>query len=138
VHSHACFIDFEEIMSFSPWVAVAALALLPLAATAQQTQQQLDPADANASVPASGYVSAFKNYRAAVDEKAPPDEVWRAANEEVQSDGEHSGSMQGAGPGNASPAAKANTRQGPQSAQGQAAPKADPHAGHDGHNSKGK
>jgi hypothetical protein len=139
VHLHACSIDFEEIMSFSHWFTVAALALLPAmlppAASAQQPLQQPDPADANAPVPASGYVSAFKNYRAAADEKASPDKVWRAANEEVQSQGEHAGHMKDPGPGNASPATKADALEGQQGQQRQAAPQADPHAGHD---SKGK
>jgi hypothetical protein len=136
VHSHACSIDFEEIMPFSHWFTVAALALLPalpaFAATAQQPQQQPDPADANAPVPASGYVSALKNYRAAADEKASPDKVWRAANEEVQGEGEHSSHMKDSGPGNAPPATKADALEGQ---QGHATPEADPHVGHD---SKGK
>ncbi len=125
-------------MSISHWTIVAALALPPLAVTAQQTQQPLDPADANAPVQASGYVSACKDYRATADEKTSPDKVWRAANEQVQREGEQGGSMKDAGPGNASPAANAPISPGPQSTQGQAAPKADPHAGHDGHHSKGK
>ncbi len=122
-------------MSISHWTIVAALALPPLAVTAQQTQPLLDPADANAPVQASGYVSAFKDYRTAADEKASPDKLWRAANEQVQREGEQGASMKGAAPGHAAPAANAPIPPGPQSTPGQAAPTADPHAGH---HSKGK
>jgi len=71
-------------MSFSHWITVAVVAFLPLAATAQQSQQP-GPADANATVPTVGYVSAFENYRATPEEKATPDQLWRAANEEITS-----------------------------------------------------
>ena len=70
-------------MSLSHWFAVATLAVAPLAAIAQQAQQQSNPADANAPVPASGYVSAFQDYRSALEEQASPDKTWRAANDEV-------------------------------------------------------
>lgn len=86
-------------MSFPHWIAVTAVSFLPLAATAQQLQQP-SPTDANANVPAVGYVSAFENYRTTPDEKATPDQVWRAANEEVTSQdmqGEHM-SMPNMGP----------------------------------------
>lgn len=69
-------------MQFSYWPIAAALALLPAAAIAQQVQQA-DPTDANAPVPASGYVSVFDNYRPVADDQVSPVEVWRAANEEV-------------------------------------------------------
>ena len=71
-------------MSFSHWITVAVVAVLPLAATAQQSRQP-GPADANATVPAIGYVSAFENYRTTPTEKATPDQLWRAANEEITS-----------------------------------------------------
>jgi hypothetical protein len=82
VPTHACSIDFEVIMSFSRWPRLAALALLPMAAIAQQAQE-LRPTDPNAPVPALGYVSAFKTEQAAPEEQAAPDTLWRAANEEV-------------------------------------------------------
>jgi hypothetical protein len=138
VYSHACCIDFEEIMSFSNCISVAALALLPLAATAQQTQQKPDPAAANASVPAPAYTSAFRNYRAAGDEPAAPDKLWRAANDAVQNRDGHAGQMKDSGPGNAASAPKLSTLQDPQVQQGQSTPPADPRSGHDGHHSKGK
>ena len=83
-------------MSFPYWISVAVVAFMPLAATAQQSQQA-NPADANATVPAVGYVSAFENYRATPNETATPDQLWRAANEEITSqdmDGGH-GAMPG-------------------------------------------
>ena len=74
-------------MLFSHWLAAAALAMAPLAASAgqaaQQATQQADPADPDARVPASGYASAFSGYLSAPEEQAPPDTVWRAANDEM-------------------------------------------------------
>jgi len=110
-------------MSFPHRAAVAVLAFLPLAASAQQLQQP-GPADANATVPATGYVSAFENYRTTPDEKATPDQLWRAANEEITSADMHSGHMAMPGMGTARPALKSD-----------AAP-SDPHAGH--HTMQGK
>ena len=97
-------------MSFSPWPRAAVLALLPLAAIAQQTP---DATDANAPVAPSAYVSAYANYRPSADQKSTPDQVWRAANEAVQEQDVHAAHA-GMKP------MEAATR----------APKADPHAGH--------
>ena len=113
-------------MSFQYWIAVAALAMLPLAASAQQ--QQWDPADANATVPASGYLSAFKNYRPGAEEKASPDELWRAANADLQVKD---------GPGihvkdSASPEARTDAPQKTTGQRVQVMPETDPHAGHHG------
>lgn len=110
-------------MSFSLRLTIAGLALLPLAALAQQIQQQPDPADAHAAVPAPGYTSAFNNYRPATDQATTPDKHWRAANDEVQNTAGHAGHMTGAG-----------------SSDTASAPKADAHAGHehDSHHGKGK
>ena len=77
-------------MSFSFWPKAAVLALLPVAAIAQQGQAT-GPADANAPVPALGYVSAFTNYRILTDKPASPDALWRAANEEVGRNDPHVG-----------------------------------------------
>ena len=107
-------------MQFSYWSIAAALAMLPAAAIAQQSQQ-VGPTDANAPVPASGYVSVFENYRPAADDQVSPVEVWRAANEEVARSDPHAGHM--AKPGmQAQPAAQQS---------GSAQP--DPHAGHGKH-----
>lgn len=108
-------------MSFSHWLTVAGLALLPLGAPGQQIQQQLDPADADAFVSMPRYTSAFNNYRPATDPSASPDKVWRAANDGVQSSKRHAGHMQEPVPANSS-----------------STPKADPHGDHGGHQSKGK
>jgi hypothetical protein len=107
-------------MSFSFWPKAAALALLPVAALAEQGQA-VDPADANAPVPASVYVSAFADYRPSPDKQASPDAVWRAANEEFGRSDLHAGPVP-------MPAAQQ---------PGAVAP--DPHAGHRAHhNMQGK
>jgi hypothetical protein len=59
-------------MSLSYWSRVAALALLPLAAMAQQGKEA-SPADPDAPVLASEYISVFRNYRAAPDAQPTPD-----------------------------------------------------------------
>lgn len=102
-------------MSFSIRRAAAALALLPAAALAQQGREA-DPANVNAAVPATVYVSAFADYRPASEPQSSPDQVWRLANEEVG-------------------------RTGPHAAQTAPAemPQPDPHAGHGSHhNMQGK
>lgn len=103
-------------MSFSTWPKVAALALLPLAAIAQQAP---DATDAKALAAPSTYVSAYANYRVSFDEKSTPDQVWRAANDAVREQDAH--------------AVHAGMQ--PMEAV-MPAPKADPHAGH--HNMQGK
>ena len=106
-------------MSFTHWSKVAALALLPLAALAQQAPQT-GPADPDAPVPASRYVSAFSDYRAAADEQGSPDETWRAANQAVAGQDAH--------------AAHGTSQAGAPAAAPLAAPApADPHAGHGSH-----
>lgn len=82
-------------MSLAHWLTAAALASLPFAAATQEKQHQADPTDANATVPASAYESAFKNYHAADDEQEPPDKAWRAANDEVGKLGGHAGHIKG-------------------------------------------
>ena len=108
-------------MSFSLRLAIAGLALLPLAALAQAIQQH--PADAHAVVPAASYISAFNNYRPATDQAATPDKLWRAANDEVQNPAGHAGHITGTG-----------------SSDTASTPKTDAHAehGHNSHHGKGK
>lgn len=84
-------------MSFSYRLIAAVLASLPLTAAAQVKSHHTDPADANVTVPASTYDSAFKSYQAATDEKQSPDKAWRAANDEVRSLGGHAGHIKGSG-----------------------------------------
>jgi hypothetical protein len=80
-------------MTLKQWLAVGVLASLPFAATAQQAPQQPNPLDANATVPASTYESAFKNYQTAADEQASPDKAWRFANDEMAKLRGHVGHM---------------------------------------------
>lgn len=83
-------------MTIKQWFAVGVLASLPFAGMAQQVPQQPNPLDANATVPASTYESAFKKYQpAAAEEEASPDKAWRAANDEVGQLGGHVGHMKG-------------------------------------------
>lgn len=77
-------------MSFSYWPKVAILALLPVTVLAQQVQER-SPTDPNTSVPASSYISAFKNYQPFDSEQSSPSDVWRAANEEVANQSQHAG-----------------------------------------------
>jgi hypothetical protein len=71
----------------------ALLLTLPFPAAAQQIAQgiahQGNVLDAGAAVPALAYVSAFKTYQAASDERTSPDQVWRTANESVGKSGSH-------------------------------------------------
>ncbi|MCM2564081.1 hypothetical protein [Janthinobacterium kumbetense] len=67
-----------------------ALAVLPLAAAAQS---QPAPQEAQASVPATTYRSAFAGYRPAAEEDATPDQAWRAVNDKVGKAGGHMGMM---------------------------------------------
>ena len=69
-----------------------ALAALPLAAAAQ-SQPKPAPQEAQASVPATTYRSAFAGYRPAAEEDATPDQTWRAVNEKVGKAGGHIGMM---------------------------------------------
>jgi hypothetical protein len=82
-------------MSFAHWLTAAMLASTPFVVVAQQKHHQADPSDAYASVPASTYESAFKNYKAAADEQESPDKSWRAANDEVEKLGGHAGHIKG-------------------------------------------
>ena len=66
------------------------LAVLPLAAAAQSLSA---PQEAQASVPATTYRSAFAGYRPATEGDATPDQAWRAVNEKVGKAGGHMGMM---------------------------------------------
>jgi hypothetical protein len=100
-------------MTLKQWFAVSVLTSLPFAATAQQTPQQPGPPDANATVPASAYESAFKNYRAAANEQESPeleespDKTWRTANDEMAKLGGHAGHMKDAPASSMSPSTPA-------------------------------
>lgn len=68
------------------------LAVLPLAAAAQ-SQPKPAPQEAQASVPATTYRSAYTGYRPAAEEDATPDQTWRAVNDKVGKAGGHMGMM---------------------------------------------
>lgn len=125
-------------MSISIRHLAGALVLLPLAATAQSMRHQHNPADANAPVPASAYVSAFKNYSAMANEDASPDKVWRAANAEVQNAVGQSGHMTEPGSREAVPAGTSAKSEGADTQEGKTVPPVNPHAAHGGHHGKGE
>ncbi|NHQ89830.1 hypothetical protein [Janthinobacterium lividum] len=71
-----------------------ALAVLPLAAAAQSpSPSPSSPQEAQASVPATTYRSAFAGYRPAAEDEATPDQTWRAVNDKVGKAGGHMGMM---------------------------------------------
>ncbi|WP_215409786.1 hypothetical protein [Janthinobacterium sp. JC611] len=74
-----------------------ALAVLPLAASAAgpaaSTPAPSAPQEAQASVPATTYRSAFAGYRPAAEDDATPDQAWRALNDKVGKAGGHMGMM---------------------------------------------
>jgi hypothetical protein len=79
-------------MTLNQWAAIGVLASAPFAAMAQQAPQPQDPLDANATVPASTYDSALKNYLPANrGVQASPDKAWRAANDQAAKSGGHTG-----------------------------------------------
>lgn len=82
-------------MSIKQWLSVGALALMPLAASAQQKPDPnpLDPFTPTSVVP---YQSAFSAFRSLKDDGPSPDKVWRTANEEMRRLGGHVGHMKGA------------------------------------------
>ena len=74
-----------------------ALAVLPLSASAAgpaaSTPAPSAPQEAQASVPATTYRSAFAGYRPAAEDDATPDQTWRAVNDKVGKAGGHMGMM---------------------------------------------
>lgn len=90
-------------MTLKQCLTIGMLASLPFAAIAQQAPQKPDPLSAAAAVPASTYVSAFKDYRAATDKQATPDRAWRAANDEVARLGGHAGHVRSDAPASSAP-----------------------------------
>lgn len=71
-----------------------ALAVLPQAASAAGPAASTPaPQEAQASVPATTYRSAFAGYRPAAEDDATPDQTWRAVNDKVGKAGGHMGMM---------------------------------------------
>jgi hypothetical protein len=78
-------------MSLAParWLAVAALATLPLGVVAQAA----DPANPAEAIATPAYASAFSDYQASHDAKESPTKVWRAINDEMGRLGGHVGQI---------------------------------------------
>lgn len=83
-------------MSSNKWLALAAWALLPVAASAQQDHSSPSPSQPAVSSSTLGYQSAFADYRPFEEDTPTPDKVWRAANEEMGVLGGHAGHMKDA------------------------------------------
>lgn len=78
-------------MQLAHWVAIATLAALPLAATAQEKSKNPDPADPAAAVRSVPYESAFTGYQAVSEANESPEKLWRTVNDEMGRLGGHVG-----------------------------------------------
>lgn len=83
-------------MSSNKWLALAAWALVPVAAIAQQDHSRYSSSQPAVSGSTPGFQSAFADYRPFGDDSSTPDKVWRAANEEMGVLGGHAGHMKDA------------------------------------------
>jgi hypothetical protein len=83
----------RKTMSSMKWLALAAWAMLPLAATAQQEHSSHTVSQPAASGGPVQYQSAFEDYRPFQEEGPTPDKVWRQFNEEMEMLGGHAGHM---------------------------------------------
>ena len=75
-------------MSIAPWMVIAALAILPLAVSAQNQPKAADPAEPGAPLL---YESAFASYQTSSESVQSPDKNWRAINDEMGRLGGHAG-----------------------------------------------
>ncbi len=80
-------------MLHSSWLAIAAIVLAPPAFAASDAAQENDPSSPAASTSSVHYTSVLESYRPVAEDDAAPDQVWRAANEEVGRIGGHAGYM---------------------------------------------
>lgn len=79
-------------MTLKHWFAVGALASASFVVSAQPAPTLPDPLDANATVPAVSYRSAFDTFqRTSTEEQPSADKSWRQANDAVAKSGSHSG-----------------------------------------------
>lgn len=95
-------------MSIQTWLALAAMAVAPVAASARQ--DHLASPDRKSSI--TGYPSAFADYKRFAEDDETPDTRWRAANEQMGKLGGHAAHMKSDGttPGAPTPQLKpANT-----------------------------
>lgn len=83
VLSVVCFINLSNENSMRLAVCLPAMMLASLAtgSHAQALTPDMDPANPALGRTPAAYQSAFDGYRHAVEEKTPPDQLWRAANE---------------------------------------------------------
>ncbi len=81
----------EKNMSIAPWMAIAALAILPLAVSAQDKPKPADPTNPAAAVAPLLYESAFAGYQTSSEPEQSPDKNWRAINDEMSRLGGHAG-----------------------------------------------
>jgi hypothetical protein len=77
-------------MKLKLWVATTGTLLaLPIAALAQQSPRQADPADPHVAVPPVVYQSISSGVPASDQAEVTPDKFWRAANDTVAGTQEH-------------------------------------------------
>lgn len=79
-------------MSYHSWLAVAAILIAPMTASAQSNSPEKSDAPA---VTAPPYQSAFTNYQGFTEDEETPDTKWRAVNEEMAQLGGHVGHIKG-------------------------------------------
>jgi membrane-bound lytic murein transglycosylase B len=89
-------------MIFPRRLALAAIAVAPLALAAKDKPRSLDPSSADATPAPLQYQPAFKMYQPMAKEQEMDHQVWRAANAEVARIGGHASYMKDA-PQTASP-----------------------------------
>lgn len=80
-------------MSPIRWIAIAVLAIAPLAAIAQDKPKQPDPTSPVEPAAELVYESALRDYQAYTEPKESPAKVWRAANDEMGRVGGHMGQI---------------------------------------------
>lgn len=78
-------------MSPERWMAIAILVTLPAAVTAQEKPRAADPTDPAAAAAPYRYESVFSRYQPIPDSEEAPENLWRAANEEMGKLGGHAG-----------------------------------------------
>lgn len=105
-------------MSIQYWLALAAMAFAPVAASAEQAHSQLahpqpaHPQQPSREAAATGYQSAFADYKPFAEGEEAPETRWRAVNEAMGELGGHAAHMKGddsassASPAQARPAAE--------------------------------
>jgi hypothetical protein len=96
--------DFEEKMPYRQWFAALAMAAMPFAVYAQQTQSSPDVTNPAAPTAPVRYESAFSTYQTSSEDESTPDTVWRSVNEEMGKLGGQVGQVKANADGVAEPA----------------------------------